>query len=226
MQNKPQSNGRGVSVYYNTKESDDAVQVDDGLPWFEGINKEAFFNKFKNPKSSKGRTQHPKVYVTKFTAKTITEIKEKNPEFFDIETDVYNSMIDTALSLYVDRFLKSKNELKLSKKYKFAKKMYSLKEESDELKDIEDVLEGMLEQYMERKIKNKDISMEESIGGLIEKVKDLIEDATEAGAERLQRFIDEDLHDKHKLTTVWERVRKRNYRAEKVGKDQKIYAVK
>jgi len=204
--------GRERAKHRNTKKED---APENQQPWFDTLIADDIVDILPVMKNVQGeRIQLP---IHNSTVTIATMIREKYPQKFRINLDVYKSMLYAGRQLFDYVFLKHDMTDKEAKLYKMAKLMEDVDETFYDSVFVEDFLKKNLEGYVTY---GTGKFSRDSIICHIEEAKQLMSKDLQ---ERCDNFIDEELDSSENKVRVQARLRKRKEREqEKVRKSLSV----
>ncbi len=178
-----------------------------GVHWYDGLDFEKIVDILPVIRGKEDKVERIQVPIHNSTITIATQIREKNPEKFRINLDVYRSMLYAGRQIFDLVYLK--NTDKKSKSYKMAKIMEELEETIYTQVFVEDMLEKLLEGYLSQ---GQGQFSRDKILAKIEEIKPLL---TPDLVARCDNFIDNELDSPAIQARIKERLRKRAYRESK-----------
>jgi hypothetical protein len=155
---------------------------------------------------AKGAKLRISIPVFDSTELIATKLREKYPNKFRINLDVYRSLVHAGGQLFDFVFLQGEDGVKKSKAYQMEKIMEEVKGEIYTMSTLEDTLQTLLEGHLSH---GKGPFSGQKIRGTIEKLKPLL---SEEMRDRCDIFLEEELDSPENIKRVKERIRKREYR--------------
>ena len=180
-----------------------------GGEWFSSISAKDVIDKLPLMTYSKGQKERIQIPVHPSTEIIATKIREKYPEKFRINLDVYKSMLYAGRQLFDHVFLRNADDAKKSKNYRMAKLLDSVQAITFDAGCLEKFLEKLLEGYLST---GQGSFSRDNILAKIDEMKPLLSEDLKA---RCDIFIDEELDSEAVKLKMKERFRKREYRERK-----------
>ncbi len=177
--------------------------------WFSSINAKYVIDILPVMTYSKGQTVRLQIPVHESTEIIAIKIREKYPEKFRINLDVYKSMLYAGRQLFDHVFLQNADDAKKSKNYQMAKLLDSVEAITFDAGCLEKFLEKLLEGYVKT---GQGAFSRDNILAKIEEMKQFLSENLKA---RCDNFIDEEIDSEAVKLKMKERLRKREYRDRK-----------
>jgi hypothetical protein len=178
--------------------------------WWERLVVEEILNKLPNfTRTEKGMNIRISVPVHHSTETIVTQIREKYPQKFRINLDVYKSMLYAGRQLFEYVYLSHSEEVKKSRGYKMAKILESVEQQFFDRACLETFLEKLLEGYLSH------VTGDFSRDKILAKIDEMRPLLSPELQERCDIFIDEELDSDIVKQRVRDRLRQREYRKNK-----------
>ena len=177
--------------------------------WYTSLSSEEIVDILPIMTHSKGQNIRIQLPIHAATEVIATKIREKYPEKFRINLDVYKSMLYAGKQLFDFVFLEHFEDVKRSKSYRMSKIMEEMDTTFYDANFVEEMLKKLLEGYLSQ---GQGQFSRDKILDKIEQMKPLL---SEELKERCDIFIDEEIDAEDVRARVKERLRKRDYRKRK-----------
>ena len=175
--------------------------------WYDGLDFKKIEDILPVIRKKERDAERIQIPVSSSTVLMANKIREKHPEKFRINLDVYRSMLYAGRQLFDEVYLKHAH--KDSKSYKLAKIMESIDETIYTQVFVEELLEKLLEGYLSQ---GQGQFSRDKILAKIDEIKPLL---TPDLVARCDNFIDDELDSPIIQARIKERLRKRAYRENK-----------
>jgi hypothetical protein len=183
--------------------------MEEKTPWFASINAKGVVDILPIMTHSKGQNVRIQLPIHSATEIIATKIREKYPEKFRINLDVYKSMLYAGRQLFDHVFLGHSEDIKKTKSYRLSKIMEDMDTTFYDVNFVEEMLKRLLEGYLSQ---GQGQFSRDKILDKIEEIKPLLSEELQA---RCDNFIDDELDAEESKVKIRERIRKREYRERK-----------
>jgi len=203
---KTKAREKGEIIPNKPHDAAETENKDDKQNWFLGLVIEDIVDKLPIMTHAKEQKERIQIPVHPSTDLIVTMIREKYPEKFRINLDVYKSMVYAGRQLFEYVFLQHVGDVKKSKRYKMAKAADEVDSISYDINWLNNYLDKLMEGYLSQ---GQGDFGRDKILGKIEDIKELIPEDLHC---RCDNFIDEELDSELTKARIRERLRKREYR--------------
>jgi len=179
------------------------------LPWYDGLDSKEIVDLLPIMSKVKGSMERVQIPIHQSTVVIATQLRERYPQKFRINLDVYKSMLYAGRQLFDYVLMKGKSKIKDSRSYKLAMIMEELDTTLYDEIFVEELLKRLLEGYLSG---GQGIYSREKILAKIELIKPLLPQEL---IDRCDIFVDEELDNESVKRRVEDRLRKRKYRESK-----------
>ena len=210
MRVDPSATGKRRTRKKNTEGEDGSVKSDNGdMLWFEDLDPFEIVDHLPIIINNRGQKERIQMPLHESTETMATKIREKYPQKFRINLDVYRSMLYAGRQLFEYVYLRDDKVVRNSRGYQMAKMIDEVDQATYDKVFVDEMLKKLMEGYLAH---GQGKFSRDNIIAQVEDMKVLIPADLQA---RCDNFIDEELDSEDIKRRVSERLRKREYRDKK-----------
>lgn len=175
--------------------------------WWDNLNIDDLIDKLPNfSRGDRGMGLRISVPVHQSTETIVTQIRERYPQKFRINLDVYKSMLYAGRQLFEYVYLSHAEDVKKSKQYRMAKILESVEQTFFDEVCLETLLQKLLEGHLSH------VTGQFSCDKILAKIDEIRPLLSPELQERCDIFIEEELNSEDTKKRVRDRLRQREYR--------------